>query len=249
MGQMDVLEWKQASVSKYSRALDPLEIFYVTIAAGGHPLNREQWTITATVKFDFDTADTDLVARVGQAWTVLRYDHPTMASIILDGERVYNVVTSKSELDKWIDETFLVVNEDATDLFPELYRVKQLTLYLMPKESEIMLRCPHERSDATGMIYLINNLFELLSSPRTVQFGDEAKNLLPSFMVAANISEANERQVAKITKELEESLVPSIGLPATNTSSLPGKTRRATLGFSRGETDAIVRAAKGIYSH
>jgi hypothetical protein len=243
---MDMLEWKQASASSYERALDPLEIFYLAVAAGGHPLNREHWTITTTAKFDFDTTDTDLVARVRQAWTVLRYDHPSMASTILAGKRLYNVVTTKSELDKWIDETFLVVNQDAAELFPELYRVKQLTLYLMPKSREIMLRCPHERTDGVGMIYMMNNLFELLSSPRTVQFGDEVKNLSPSFTVAANIPEANERQVAKIMKELETFLaaLPSIGLPATNTSSLPGKTRRATLGFSRGETDAIVRAAK-----
>jgi hypothetical protein len=100
MGQMDMLEWKQASASNYERALDPLEIFYLAVAAGGHPLNREHWTITATANFDFDTTDTDLVARVRQAWTVLRYDHPSMASTILDGKRLYNVVTTNRN---WIN--------------------------------------------------------------------------------------------------------------------------------------------------
>jgi hypothetical protein len=241
---MDALQWNQASASRYSRALDQVEIFYATVAAGGHPLNREHWTITATANFDFETAD--LVASVRQAWTVLRYDHPSMASTIIDGKRVYDVVTSEQDLDKWVDETFVVVDDSAAELFPELYRAKQLMLYLMPKNREIMLRCPHERSDGNGMIHLMNNLFELLSSPRAVQFGDEAKNLSPSFVVAANIPEANERQVAKAMKELETfgTALPSIGLPATNTSGLPGKTRRLALSFSREETTAIVLAAK-----
>jgi hypothetical protein len=241
---MDDFRWIEISPGKHSRALDGLERFYATVGAAGHPLNREHWTITATAKFDFDAAD--LVSIVKQAWIALRYDHPSMASTIIDGNRIYNVVKSEQDIDNWVDKTFTVVDETAAELFPKLYRAKQLMLYLMPKTQEIMLRCPHERSDGIGMVYLMNNLFELLSSPRVVKFGDEAKNLSPSLMVAATIPKANDKQVAKVVKELETfvTAIPSIRLPVTNTSGLPGKRLRTTLKFSTEETTAIILAAK-----
>lgn len=170
--------------------------------------------------------------------------------MVVDGKRLYNVVTSKEELDAWVDETFVVVDVDnAAELFPNLYRTKQAILYLMPKSSEVIIRCPHERRDRVRMLFLMNNLFEILSlsaSARSVQFRDEGKNLSPSFFVAANIPKASDAQIAKSRNEVTTfaTKLPSIGLLVTNTSALPGKTLRATLAFSREEWAAIVTAAK-----
>jgi hypothetical protein len=55
------------------------------------------------------------------------------------------------------------------------------------------------------MIYLFNNLIRLVVNQRTVTFGGEAKNLLPSLQIAAGISNLLPEKFMETMQTLEHS--------------------------------------------
>jgi hypothetical protein len=122
---MDSLNWKEVAPGRYERAIDESEEVYVLVAAAAAPLNKEHWSLTVAIKVDQFT--TDFVNEVQQAWKTFRYDHPSVATFIEDGKRVYNVA-KQDELDSWIKETFVVETASATELYSSLRPVKRATL-------------------------------------------------------------------------------------------------------------------------
>lgn len=91
---MDSLNWKEVAPGRYERAIDESEEVYVLVAAAAAPLNKEHWSLTAAIKVDQFT--TDFVNEVQQAWKTFRHDHPSVATFIEDGKRVYNVAKQDS---------------------------------------------------------------------------------------------------------------------------------------------------------
>jgi len=240
---LEPYQWRQTDAGVYERSMDGIERLYWTVASAGKPLGREHWSLTTGVKLQPETEN--LVSVVRQGWIALRHAHPSLASHVENGKKVYKVAT-EDELKSWLVETFVVVDSTATDLFPTLKPVRRTTLYLMPKCQEIVIKTPHDRTDARGLLYLCNNLLQLIANPQTVHFGDEAQRLSPPLVVAVPLPKATPEQAAKAGQLLVNfgQALPSVGVPAVNTDQLPANTHRQELCFSKDTTFQIIAAAK-----
>ncbi|OZJ04446.1 hypothetical protein BZG36_02817 [Bifiguratus adelaidae] len=244
---MTDIEWKETAPGVYERPADEIESFYNFIGSLGAPFNRQQWAITASIKLRFESAD--VISQVKEAWTTLRYDHPTLASNT-DGTRKVYHVGNDEELERWLKETFIVndVSVTAKQLFSTLQPVKQVTLHLLLKSNELVLQSPHDRLDGIGCILFFDNMLRVLASPRKVYFGDEAKNLSPPLKVAARAPEPSDEQIMMLTKYMEHWVgsLPSVGLAISGKGQIPGATRIRQVTLSENQTRMLVTTAKGL---
>jgi hypothetical protein len=97
------------------RSMDGIERLYWAVVSVGMPLEREHWSLTTGLKLQPGTEN--LVSVVRQGWIALRDAHPSLASHVENGKKVYKVAT-EDELNSWLIETFVVVDSTAKGLFP-----------------------------------------------------------------------------------------------------------------------------------
>ena len=239
------MPWKQTSKGRYERAFDSIEDSHRAIKAVGAPLNREHFSIRASIKFQIDVSsieETTLALR--HAWRTIRYNHPQLAAIDYEGTYVYEVPDDAS-LELWLSSTFLVEPQGANsseELYGKLQPTDLAMLYYFPQTSQLMLHTSHWRIDGIGTMHLFNDLFDILANPREVHFGDEAKNLLIGVDEANNVPTQVSAQMDQIATELLMRFVensPSIGLP-TKVADVPLGSERCEIRIDEPLTLALV---------
>lgn len=177
-------------------------------------------------------------------------------------------------LDAWLDSTFRPVFTEKTGLDwcnsdPPVPRLPTLFV-LKTSESlvdgiarqivrrDLVLRAPHDIIDGIGTLMLFNNLIkhasDAYSSHESISpmplFGDEHKNLSPSFRVAANLPGAITPQQLERIEDITASNaslrrdLPTLTVPFNQTSPTPGKHQRVSTTLSASKTTTILQACR-----
>ena len=143
------------------------------LADAGKPLNREHWTIHASLCLSFpspppdDNSKFDIVSSLRRAWQVLRLQHPALGATIneSDGE-VPRLTVALRDIDAWADTTFTVIHDchSAIELFSSLHSTPTATCYWIPSSSELVIRSSHWRIDGVGMAMLCHDYMTALAS-------------------------------------------------------------------------------------
>lgn len=123
-------------------------------------------------------------------------------------------------------------------------------MYYFEASSEVLFRCSHWRIDCDGALLTLDRFFGLVANqPRRLAWGDEVKNLRPSFFEHLNLPEqppeAVQNYIASMFGEYGATL-PSAGYSLREQSSAPGAagTRTSRLRISSRSTSAFAAAAK-----
>jgi len=239
----DKVRWKQADSGVWERDFDGAEDFFYlcNTQLGGH------FQFTIIVKYKTTViCDEEFATRMKQVWIALRHDHPFIAALQTERTFKYTSATIQGELDNWLVETFHVLHDKTIKDVDEIV-VARPHLYFFPQSSEIAIRVPHDRLDASGAAMLCQNLFSLLSNPKQVVFGNEHQNLSPSLSIALGISpitEAQKAYVQQIVDQCAASANNTVGVPVRNIDSPPTQTNHYRTTFTPQETDKIVKYAK-----
>lgn len=215
-----------------------------------------------------------------EAWARLRFDHPTIASWVeYDGKqprKVYETTTSqgggKRDLEGWLDQTFCPVDTEQTGLdwcnsdppvphLPTMFILKTIE----PLENgveraafrrDLVFRAPHNIIDGIGTLMLFDNFLkhasEIYSSntPHTIPWGEEHKNLSPSFRIAASLPDAITPQqfdrlehIVSSNADLKREF-PVLSIPFKNDQAVPGKHQRLSIKISVSQTASILAACR-----
>ncbi|RYP90948.1 hypothetical protein DL770_002953 [Monosporascus sp. CRB-9-2] len=151
---------------------------------------------------------------VRKGWVALRYDHPTIASrVVQDPEtgkfsKIYRTSKTDAQRDQWLENTVKVVSTGQTGMEwansdPPVPDLPTLFIIRPPPSStgsrvvrrDLVLRSPHDIIDGIGTLYLFGNLLDHVSRSFAegnsyqlpVLDGSEASNLSPPFRTAANV--------------------------------------------------------------
>ena len=247
--------WRETSPGHFERPFDSMERFFLALARGSLPLNREHWSVSTFAQFDMKASLKDTESALRHAWKTMRYDHPDLACVACGETKVYEV-PDNATLDTWLDETFIVAPASATkeELLASFGPSALASLHFLPHQSEIIIHSSHWRIDFIGAISLLQNLFNAIAQPRQVHFGDEGRNLSPSRDEAANYCSLDELGSPGLVEDIDKAAtdlvmqyfgnIPSIGFQAQNLDRKPGGTRRSEVILAPGETSTIVCASR-----
>ncbi|KAL4968315.1 uncharacterized protein BDV14DRAFT_152700 [Aspergillus stella-maris] len=228
--------WTLSTPGIWERDTDEVEEFYASLAKSHEGTGRVFFAMTGFVSFSVSVEPGSSLEQTKRraedslksAWLRLRFDHPTIASkVMFDDDKgkykkVYDTYSDKASWDKWVDETFRLVDlpEGKTGLDwcnadppvperPTLFLIRSPT---PPKskledhglfKADLVLRAQHAIIDGMGTLQLFNNLVAHASTAYTdpeillPSFGQEYVNLSPPLRIAANIP-------AALTQEQEE---------------------------------------------
>jgi hypothetical protein len=236
---MEAIEWRETSLGRFERDISSIEAPLVMNNAIA-PGVRERITVIAGITFSHSFPD--IVPRFRGTWLCLRYNHPSMATTIEAGKKVYSV-PDEDDLSAWLARTFIVTTCNKDDKLPELGEGREATLYVMPKDNKAIIQCPHDRVDGIGMIHLLNNLMKAVAKPEPVHFGDEMRNMTPTVYLAANVTPPTLEEMNEVKESLQEfgKVKGLVGLvPLSYDAS--SKFQRRIVKLSKSDTDSIVKA-------
>ena len=216
-----------------------------------------------------------------EAWARLRFDHPTLASWVeykgKQPHKIYENVNdsnASTRLDGWLNETFCPVATQQTGLewcnsdppvpkLPTLFVLKTSEAVKDDEEPRtirrhLVLRAPHNIIDGIGTLLLFNNLLKHASDayssskPHTLSWGEEYRNLSPSFRVAAALPDAITPQqlerietITLVNADLRRG-IPIMSVPFNNPHEPPGKHQRLSITIPTSQTSAILSACRHL---
>lgn len=242
------MPWKEISKGCFERPFDSLKTFYRTIKSGGKALNREHFAISAVVKLRLNPCIDDAVAALQNAWKTIRYDNPQIAAFESLGGNYRYEIPDPVALDLGLSSTFKIEPNTATtaDIYADCAPTELATMHYFPHTSEALFHSSHWRIDSIGVLYLLNGFFQAVASPRSVQFGDEGKNLSlgldEAAQVPTNITSVSEKAATDLIATFLDN-IPSIGLP-TGVNTVPGRSRRCEIDLPEALTSTIVSRCK-----
>lgn len=273
---------------RWERDIDEIENFYLALDQQYAATGRHLFAITGHVSVDIDVpvgkhldeCERALETALRNAWTRLRFDHPTMASWVeYEGKqprKIYETVDSQHDssqkLEEWVEETFCPISTQQTGLdwcnsdppVPKLPTMFVLKTRENTDEGSkqrvfrrhLVLRAPHNIIDGIGTLLLFNNFLkhasEAYSSSKThaIQWGEEHKNLSPSFRVAAALPDAIVPQqlerienIVLANADLRRG-IPILSIPFKSDTGMPGKHQRLSTTVSASQTAAILSACR-----
>ncbi|KAL2833082.1 hypothetical protein BJY01DRAFT_98220 [Aspergillus pseudoustus] len=213
----------------WARPIDEAEQFYTSLAKAYQGTGRTFFAMTGFISFSvpvdgeesLDDTEERVIHALRKAWVRLRYDHPTIASRVrYDVEekrcfKVYEMLRDVDERERWLVETFKVVDEGVSGTewcnndppvpdLPTLFLIKSPRPPVSPTKSDdddngrfhadLILRSHHDIIDGMGALLLFSNLFAHAARAYTEadkyklpKFGDEYTRLSPPLRVAAQI--------------------------------------------------------------
>ncbi|KAE8410628.1 hypothetical protein BDV36DRAFT_302592 [Aspergillus pseudocaelatus] len=123
------MPWHPVSTNRYERAFDSLK-FDWGIAEAGAPLQKQLYLVSCSLKPQHLAP----VKEARQAWKALRRQYPQIAAVAdKSGTRLTYTVPSPEELEAWVHDIFLVVEESsATHLYQTLPPSSLFCLYKPP---------------------------------------------------------------------------------------------------------------------
>ena len=135
-----------------SRPLGTLERFFKMLADAGKPLNREHWTVHASMRLSFqspppdDNSEFDIVSSLRRAWQALYLQHPALGATISESDGdMPHLTMVLPDIDAWTNNTFAVIHDyhSAIALFSSLHSTPTATCYWIPSSSELVIRSSH----------------------------------------------------------------------------------------------------------
>ncbi|TAQ84234.1 hypothetical protein B7494_g7432 [Chlorociboria aeruginascens] len=174
----------------------------------------------------------------------------------------------------WLEATFRKIDNGKSGLEfcnddPPVNKYPTLYFIVPPPNDEdvaenilrrhIVFRSHHDIIDGIGTLILLNNLFIHASKAYALQvdypkvaFGDEFKNLSPSFRIAAGVPEKSTREhnarmqqiTAKNTADKEHAEV--IGIPFKLRTEIPARSQRVAITLTESETASVLKKCKDI---
>lgn len=242
-----IMPWQEVSPGRYERPFDSIESFYRIIADAGAALNKQHYLISSTLQLKCPHPVQD----VQNAWRALRQRYPQIAATADEtGTRFCYTVPSQTELEYWVQETFIVDDESSADeRYQEEPPSSRFLLFYFPKKRELLFRMPHWRIDGVGLMYVQDAFLQILANrpPATIYLdGSEAKNLSPSLDEAAAVPPGVTPETTQATNEevaVYQNGQPSISI-ATLPNVLPTNPRRLSTCFSPESTSRIISTCK-----
>jgi hypothetical protein len=250
------MSWSELSPGRYQRPLGENEELIKLIGDRAHPIGREQWSVTATATCKFpDSQETKWSETLREAWKLLRFEHPSIASTATDNSLEY-VVPDSSNLAKWVDETFFVVEDtdiSADDLIANMKPGPFVTLHFLPHLWEVVLHASHWRTDGYGAFQLVNALFGALVSiidhgPPSLSWGKEPIRLVPSVETALNLPTVSQPEIFAAARQYLATTVHlegTVGMPYLgDLMTRPKGTRSVRLQLSQYTTKSLLSACE-----
>ena len=241
--------WIQTTPGKYQQEYGTFERLHAIMsslcgAAVPH------WTVLSLVSVRFTRPWAEFEANLRRAWIAFRYHNPALACLEGAGYRVYEAVDAKdtTRLDQWLDESFFIHDDHATQFLAKLAKTKFATLHCFPASNELLLQCSHIHADGRGMAMFWHEFLSLVAHPPAVHFGDEGKNLsllqddILGWPTLPNII-AEQQQFSKQVLDSFKNTDP-IRLPIDHYDQTPLHTFRAEVKLSPDETAAVLSACK-----
>nr|AGN71624.1 hypothetical protein 2382 [Monascus pilosus] len=255
------MPWFEVSPGHFQRPLGPNEKFIKSIGDRAHPLGREHWSVTVQARFKTSDALQEGQKRVPElrkAWKMMRFAHPSIASIA-NAETLDYYVPSSADLEDWMQQTFFVVEEDTSSqryiagLQPSPY----LTAHYLVRTSELTLHTAHWRTDGFGAMQLVNAFFEAFAGlddrdSIDLPWGQEVARLVPSIEEVLDLPEEATPEIKAATAECMATLSLTRGAAGVSyqgdLTTLPAGTHSVQVRLSQSETKAIEEAcrARGI---
>lgn len=176
-------------------------------------------------------------------------------------------------LDTWLESTFCPIHTEKTGLewcnsdppvpkLPTLFVLKTSEALVDGVargvvRRDLVLRAPHDIIDGIGTLLLFSNFLTLASEAydsadthEELSWGEEAKNLSPSFRVAAALPDAiSPEQLERIERITAENAalrkdIPVLSTPYDQTATMPGKHQRLSTTISSQLTSSILAACR-----
>jgi hypothetical protein len=279
----DGFVWKLTKPGRWERDIDEVEEFYTSLAKAYEGTGRVFFAMTGFISFSvpvqpgstfFETEERAEQA-LRNAWTRLRFDHPTIASRVQYDpahqkyKKTYETFTDSASQRQWLDDTFCVVTERIWGLdwcnldppvpdLPTLFLVKPPALDDQTFRADLVLRSHHDIIDGMGTLLLFNNLFSLAADAyeqtdyELPQFGEEWSNLSPPLRVAAGIPaalspehEQHMREILKHNASLREG-IEIASPPFQQQNTTPGKHQRVAVTLSEDDTARLLEKCRSL---
>ncbi|KAJ5364913.1 uncharacterized protein N7496_010626 [Penicillium cataractarum] len=279
----DRFEWKLTKPGRWERDIDEVEEFYTSLAKAFEGTGRVFFAMTGFISFSIpvqtgsDSFETEkrVETALKNAWTRLRFDHPTIASRVQFDpaqqkyKKTYETFTDSASQRQWLDDTFRVVPERISGLewcnsdppvpaLPTLFLIKSPTSNGDTFRADLVLRSHHDIIDGMGTLLLFNNLFSLAADAYEQTeydlppFGDEWSNLSPPLRMAAGIpaslSPEHEEQMRGILQHnasLKED-IETASPPFQRQSAVPGKHQRVAVTLSEDTTARVLEKCRSL---
>lgn len=253
------MSWRQISPAHWQRLVGENERMIKWIGERGHPMGREQWSITAVATFAFSRHLDDDVSfsRLGRAWAILRFTHPSIAATASTNTLDYRV-PDLAMLHDWIGDTLHVISDldaNASDLIAALKPSPNVNGYFLPHAEQFIIHIAHWRTDGFGALQLLNAFFEALAAdldPATTVWGEEPARLSPCIEEVLELPVEPTDEIRVATAECLATVTHvagSVGLPyrGDNTTK-PAGTRGARRSLSVAASASILAAceARGL---
>ncbi|KAK9772994.1 putative Major facilitator superfamily (MFS) profile domain-containing protein [Seiridium cardinale] len=242
-------EWTQVSDGLCQRPMGENERFLRFIGDRSHAIGREHWSVTATAIFQLKAPNVgenniDFKKALREAWKLLRFRHPSIASSATSDSNLQYVVPRTAEnLEDWLAQSYFVVQEpdvDADVLVSRLQPKPMATLHYLASQSQIVLHTAHWRTDAYGAFHLIEALFAGLAHildtgafDKELAWGDEVGRLVPSVEFALRLPDHASSDIVDAARQYLATgrhLHGTVGLQCrSNGTTKPEGTRHAHL--------------------
>jgi hypothetical protein len=267
------MSWNETTPGLYQRPLGVTEKVMVSVIATERPISREPFRIHSVADFTAPNPSDKVAQAFKDAWKALRLiKSPDIATTFGDGYKHYKVPSSQ-ELEAWLNQTFTVAQTGTpvhTAIRDMQLRLEWLPVcYILPQPTQdgtfkgsIILFISHWRTEASGSLKIINQLFDyasdLLNGTSTREalsnhtLGSEIHLLTPAL---EDILMPNQQSTPEAKIRIEThfadyySKLPSIDFPIPGSfSAVPSYVKLNQRIYIPASTSSLVSAckAKGI---
>ncbi|KAI5866392.1 hypothetical protein GGS23DRAFT_617507 [Durotheca rogersii] len=154
------MAWEETRPGQWQRPIGENEALIKCIGDAGKILGKDVWSISATATFVAQVEPKSLSRALRDGWKLLRFRHPSIATVADDGVLEYRV-PSLVGLEQWADEIFVYVETgiNLDDVIANLKPTRFATLYYLQESSSLVLYLSHWRTDGVGAFHLLNAFF------------------------------------------------------------------------------------------
>lgn len=246
------MAWVETQPGHWQRPIGENEAMIKMIGDKGGEFGKDVWSISVTASFVTNIKSKSLSEALRDGWKILRFFHPSIATTASEETLDYHTPSS-TELEQWIEESFILVDDDSTcnDVIARLTPSRYATLYYLRGRSSILLNLSHWRTDGIGAFHLLNAYFQVVldcsqRKPFQLRWGSEATRLVPSVEEALELPLTPSPAIELATKEYLATLANNLGSLETMYKSESGigpkGTRGARLIFSHETTIKLENA-------
>jgi hypothetical protein len=233
------LDWRETAPGRYERAFDEVEQFMEAWSSWGAPYGQQDVLVNALVRYN--TERSDIVEALKNAWTIMRYQRPSLAAYPKKGRFVYD---SFEKTEDWLEETFIVSESTPYWIYAKGIVNPRPVLRVFPKSNEVMLSAPHTNLDGNGSMIFFDSLFRLVERPEQINTSGIIDRLSRPLSTVAHIPDANKEQIAKAAVQIESLFPPVVGLPFKGADQPPTAMETEETNLSKEETDSVIEASK-----